>query len=67
LRARERFIQTLLRECAYAIAYPSSAHRTAALTRWRRYYNWQSNPQCAQSTTAYQQSRRQDGLLRLHI
>ena len=30
----ERFIQTLLREWAYAVAYPSSAHRTAALDRW---------------------------------
>jgi len=36
----ERFIQTLLREWAYVIAYPSSAHRTAALSRWLHYYNW---------------------------
>ena len=36
----ERFIQTLLREWAYAVAYPSSAHRTAALARWLHYYNW---------------------------
>ena len=35
----ERFIQTLLREWAYAIAYPSSVHRTAALPRWLHYYN----------------------------
>jgi len=35
----ERFIQTLLREWAYAIAYPSSTHRTAALARWLHYYN----------------------------
>jgi len=35
----ERFIQTLLREWAYVIAYPSSAHRTAALARWLHYYN----------------------------
>ena len=36
----ERSIQTLLREWAYGIAYPSSAHRTAALARWLHYYNW---------------------------
>jgi transposase InsO family protein len=36
----ERFIQTLLREWAYAVAYPSSAHRTAALHRWLQYYYW---------------------------
>jgi transposase InsO family protein len=34
------FIQTLRREWAYVIAYPSSAHRTAALARWLHYYNW---------------------------
>lgn len=37
----ERFIQTLLRECAYRRAYVRSAARTAALTRWLRYYNRQ--------------------------
>jgi transposase InsO family protein len=36
----ERFIQTLLREWAYARAYPSSILRTAALVRWLDYYNW---------------------------
>jgi transposase InsO family protein len=36
----ERFIQTLLREWAYAVAYSSSALRTAALARWLHYYNW---------------------------
>ena len=35
----ERFIQTLLREWAYGVAYPSSIHRTAALARWLHYYN----------------------------
>jgi len=35
----ERFIQTLLREWAYAIPYPSSRARTAALDRWVTYYN----------------------------
>ena len=35
----ERFIQTLLRKCAYRRPYTSSAARTAALTSWLRYYN----------------------------
>ena len=35
----ERFIQTMLREWAYGVAYPSSTHRTAALGRWLHYYN----------------------------
>jgi transposase InsO family protein len=37
----ERFIQTLLREWAYARAYPSSHHRRRALRPWIRYYNCQ--------------------------
>ena len=35
----ERFIQTCLREWAYATAYPSSAHRALALPAFLRYYN----------------------------
>jgi len=35
----ERFIQTLLREWAYAASYPSSWRRTRALRPWLRYYN----------------------------
>jgi transposase InsO family protein len=35
----ERFIQTLLREWAYAIPYSSSWRRTRALCPWLRYYN----------------------------
>jgi len=34
-----RFIQTLLREWAYAKPYPSSARRRRALVPWLRYYN----------------------------
>ncbi len=37
----ERFIQTLLREWAYIRAYPTSAHRLAALPHWLHYYNVQ--------------------------
>jgi len=35
----ERFIQTLLREWAYARPYRSSARRTAQLPRWLAHYN----------------------------
>jgi transposase InsO family protein len=37
----ERFIQTLLREWAYARAYRTSLQRTAALLGWLTYYNRQ--------------------------
>ena len=36
----ERFIQTSLREWAYARAYNTSAERTAQLPRWLHRYNW---------------------------
>jgi transposase InsO family protein len=36
----ERFIQTSLREWAYARAYNSSDERTAELPRWLHTYNW---------------------------
>jgi transposase InsO family protein len=36
----ERFIQTALREWAYASAYRSSAQRTQALKSWLHHYNW---------------------------
>jgi transposase InsO family protein len=36
----ERFIQTALREWAYAIAYPTSDHRAAQLPVWLHRYNW---------------------------
>jgi len=36
----ERFIQTCLREWAYAEAYETSAARTTALRRWLHHYNW---------------------------
>jgi transposase InsO family protein len=35
----ERFIQTLLREWAYAVRYKTSHHRTLALRPWIDYYN----------------------------
>jgi transposase InsO family protein len=36
----ERFIQTCLREWAYAHSYQSSAQRTEALKSWLHHYNW---------------------------
>jgi transposase InsO family protein len=35
----ERFIQTLLRECAYSRPYRRSRERTRALAAWLQYYN----------------------------
>lgn len=35
----ERFIQTMLREWAYAMTYRSSDHRAAVLPRWVHHYN----------------------------
>jgi transposase InsO family protein len=35
----ERFIQTMLRECAYARPYRTSNQRTKALAKWLREYN----------------------------
>jgi transposase InsO family protein len=37
----ERFIQTLLREWAYAASYDDSHHRRRVLTTWLTYYNCQ--------------------------
>jgi transposase InsO family protein len=36
----ERFIQTLLREWAYAFVYPTSQHRTNELEPWMHHYNF---------------------------
>jgi len=47
----ERFIQTRLREWAYAIPYPRSAHRSRALKPWLRRYNTE-RPHAALASTA---------------
>ena len=36
----ERFIQSALREWAYAWTYQNSLQRTQALIRWQHHYNW---------------------------
>ena len=54
----ERFIQTLLREWAYALPYRSSQTRAADLPRWLRHYN-QERPHASlarQSPTAWLQT-----------
>jgi transposase InsO family protein len=64
----ERFIQTALREWAYAQAYPNSDHRAAELPIWLHRYNWhrphgglKSKPPISRLALA------EDNLLRLHI
>jgi transposase InsO family protein len=63
----ERFIQTLLRQWAYAIAYPSSAHRTAALAHWLHYYNWHRPHSALNRQPPISRVVGRDDLLRLHI
>src|SRR5579863_6722487 len=64
----ERFVQTSLREWAYARAYNTSDERAAELPVWLHQYNWhrphgslKSNPPISRLTLT------QDNLLRLHI
>jgi len=63
----ERFIQTALREWAYAQAYPNSARRAAELPFWLHRYNWhrphgslKSKPPISRLVLS------EDNLLRLH-
>jgi transposase InsO family protein len=63
----ERFIQTALREWAYAQAYPTSDRRAAELPFWLHRYNWhrphgglKSKPPISRLDLA------EDNLLRLH-
>ncbi len=63
----ERFIQTALREWAYAQAYPSSERRAQELPIWLHRYNWhrphgslKSKPPISRLALA------EDNLLRLH-
>jgi transposase InsO family protein len=62
----ERFIQTLLREWAYAAAYPSSARRTATLPHWLHYYNWHRRHSALNGQPPISRLVSQDDLLRLH-
>ena len=63
----ERFVQTTLREWAYAQAYPSSDERAAALPRWLHRYNWHRPHGGIKSQTPISRlGLTEDNLLRLH-
>jgi transposase InsO family protein len=63
----ERFIQTALREWAYAVAYPTSAHRAAGLPVWMHRYNWHRPHGSLKSRTPISRlGLSGDNLLRLH-
>ncbi|MGE6786172.1 IS481 family transposase [Ensifer adhaerens] len=64
----ERFIQTALREWAYAVAYPTSGHRAAELPAWMHRYNWHRPHGSLKSQTPISRlGLTEDNLLRLHI
>ncbi|TIN51285.1 MAG: IS481 family transposase [Mesorhizobium sp.] len=63
----ERFIQTALREWAYAIAYPTSDHRAAELPVWLHRYNWHRPHGSLKSKTPISRlALIEDNLLKLH-
>jgi transposase InsO family protein len=63
----ERFIQTALREWAYAQAYPTSNHRAAELPNWLHRYNWHRPHGGIKSQTPISRlALSEDNLLRLH-
>ena len=63
----ERFIQTALREWAYAIAYPTSNHRAQELPIWLHRYNWHRPHGSLKSKTPISRlALTEDNLLRLH-
>jgi transposase InsO family protein len=64
----ERFIQTALREWAYAHAYPSSTRRAAELPVWLHRYNWHRPHGGIKSQTPISRlGLDRDNLLRHHI
>jgi transposase InsO family protein len=64
----ERFIQTALREWAYAQAYPSSDRRAEELPCWIHRYNWHRPHGALKSQTPISRlGLSEDNLLRLHI
>jgi transposase InsO family protein len=63
----ERFIQTCLREWAYAEIYSSSSQRTSALAHWLHHYNWHRPHSALQSLPPISRLRLDsNNLLRLH-
>ena len=64
----ERFIQSALREWAYAKTYPTSDDRAAELPDWLHRYNWHRPHGGIKSQTPISRlGLDQDNLLRLHI
>ena len=64
----ERFIQTALREWAYAQAYPTSDRRAEELPIWLHRYNWHRPHGGIKSKTPISRpALTEDNLLRLHI
>jgi transposase InsO family protein len=63
----ERFIQSALRESAYARPYPTSDQRAAALPPWLHRYNWHRPHGGIRSQTPISRlGLSEDNLLRLH-
>jgi transposase InsO family protein len=63
----ERFIQTALREWAYAQAYPTSHHRRLELPIWLHRYNWHRPHGSLNSKPPISRlGLSEDNLLRLH-
>jgi transposase InsO family protein len=63
----ERFIQTALREWAYAQAYPNSQHRANELPAWLHRYNWhRPHGGINYQTPISQLGLTRNNLLRLH-
>lgn len=64
----ERFIQTALREWAYATAYDHSDQRADELPRWLHRYNWHRPHGSLNANTPISRlGLTEDNLLRLHI
>ena len=64
----ERFIQTSLREWAYARAYDTSGQRAQELSFWIHHYNWHRPHAGIKGKTPISRlALGEDNLLRLHI
>jgi transposase InsO family protein len=64
----ERFIQSALREWAYAFSYQHSTERTDTLEAWMHHYNWHRPHQGIGGTTPMSRLRTsRNNLLTLHI
>lgn len=64
----ERFIQTALREWAYAYSYKTSAQRLSELPYWVHLYNWhRPHNSLGKQAPASRLSQKRNNLLRHHI